>query len=136
MRFIGQIELRKEYGFNTPAKMAYLFMTEEEDDSFVDVRVQPVGEAPILRRALHLPGRTSLALPRRPCVSPKSDSSNATGGSLTRRLLSLKIATALIWRKMLDGIPQHRSGHDGSVLIEKRFEDGLRFLSDFSQHPA
>ena len=36
MRFICQIELREEYGFHTPAKMAYLFMTEEEDGSFVD----------------------------------------------------------------------------------------------------
>lgn len=43
MRFIGQVELREEYGFNTPAKMAYLFMTEEEDDSFVDSTYEPDG---------------------------------------------------------------------------------------------
>ena len=58
------------------------------------------------------------------------------GGSIPRRLLSLEVGTTLIWRKMLDGIPQHCSGHDCSMLIEKRFENGLRFLSDFSQHPA
>jgi uncharacterized protein YwqG len=43
MRFIGQIELREVYGFNTPAKMAYLFTTEEEDDSFVDGTYEPDG---------------------------------------------------------------------------------------------
>ena len=43
MRFIGQVELREEYGFNTPAKLAYLFMTEEEDDSFVDGTYEPDG---------------------------------------------------------------------------------------------
>ena len=43
MRFIGQIELRSEYGFNTPAKMAYLFMTEEEDGEFVDGTYEPDG---------------------------------------------------------------------------------------------
>ncbi|TWU49301.1 DUF1963 domain-containing protein [Rubripirellula reticaptiva] len=43
MRFIGQVELREEYGFTTPAKMAYLFMTEEEDDSFVDGTYEPDG---------------------------------------------------------------------------------------------
>lgn len=43
MRFIGQIELREEHGLHTTAKMAYLFMTEEEDDSFVDGTYEPDG---------------------------------------------------------------------------------------------
>ena len=57
MRFIGQIELRSEYGFNTPAKMAYLFMTEEEDGEFVDGTYEPDGgeNAVILQ-----PGSTSI----------------------------------------------------------------------------
>lgn len=57
MRFIGQIELRSEYGFNTPAKMAYLFMTEEEGGEFVDGTYEPDGgeNAVILQ-----PGTTSV----------------------------------------------------------------------------
>ena len=43
MRFIGQIELREEHRFKTTAKMAYLFMTEEDDDSFVDGTYEPDG---------------------------------------------------------------------------------------------
>lgn len=57
MRFICQIELRSEYGFNTPAKMAYLFMTEEEGGDFVDGTYEPDGgeNAVILQ-----PGSTSI----------------------------------------------------------------------------
>lgn len=57
MRFIGQIELRSEHGFNTPARMAYLFMTEEEDGDFVDGTYEPDGgeNAVILQ-----PGSTSI----------------------------------------------------------------------------
>jgi uncharacterized protein YwqG len=43
MRFIGQIELRKEFGIKSPAKMAYLFMTEEDDGEFVDGTYEPDG---------------------------------------------------------------------------------------------
>lgn len=43
MRFIGQIELREEYGFKSSAKVAYLFMTEEEDGEFVDGTYEPDG---------------------------------------------------------------------------------------------
>ena len=42
----------------------------------------------------------------------------------------------LIGREFLDGISQHRSRHDRSMLIEERFQDRLSFLSDFPQHPA
>ncbi len=43
MRFIGQIELKEELGFTTPANMAYIFMTEEEDGGFVDTTYEPDG---------------------------------------------------------------------------------------------
>ena len=43
MRFIGQIELGEKYGLTSTAKMAYLFMTEEEDGEFVDGTYEPDG---------------------------------------------------------------------------------------------
>ena len=41
MRFIGQIALTQLPGFVTPARMAYLFMTDEEDGDYVDGTWEP-----------------------------------------------------------------------------------------------
>lgn len=80
MRFIGQFELRPELGFSTAAKMAYLFMTDEEDREFVDGTYEPNGgenavilqpgttklptapitEGPILYRMVEKPGMDRL----------------------------------------------------------------------------
>ncbi|HET6251534.1 MAG TPA: DUF1963 domain-containing protein [Tepidisphaeraceae bacterium] len=43
MRFIGQIKLSKELFPETTAEMAYLFMTDEEGDAFVDGTYEPDG---------------------------------------------------------------------------------------------
>ncbi|MGE3780535.1 MAG: DUF1963 domain-containing protein [Pirellulaceae bacterium] len=43
MRFIGQIALTPELGYTSPAQMAYLFITDEEDDSYVDGTWEPEG---------------------------------------------------------------------------------------------
>ena len=43
MRFICQISIRDDLHANLAAKMAYLFMTEEEDGEFVDGTYEPEG---------------------------------------------------------------------------------------------
>lgn len=59
MRFVCQIKLSDVDALNTPAEMAYLFMTEEEDGKFVDGTWEPDGgeNAVILQ-----PGSTKLPL--------------------------------------------------------------------------
>lgn len=79
MQFIGQVALNHEFGFTTPARMAYLFMTGD-DDGFVDgtydpdggenaVILQPgtttlptsaVSDGPSLYRMVHQPGNDRL----------------------------------------------------------------------------
>ena len=56
MRFIAQIKLDDVPNLSTPARMAYLFMTEEEDGEFVDGTYEPDdGENAIILQ----PGQTS-----------------------------------------------------------------------------
>ncbi len=56
--------------------------------------------------------------------------------AVRRRLLSVQISATLSEREFLNGISQHRSWHGRCMLIEERFQDHLRSLPNFSQHPA
>jgi uncharacterized protein YwqG len=71
MRFIGQFEIREEFGLQTDARMAYLFMTEDIEE-YVDGTYEPdSGENAVILQAT--PGLTASTM-KNPAVATAPNS--------------------------------------------------------------